>query len=240
MRWAERVVGTRWLRQRAGELVEKKADCSQRLKPAVSGHPGRGNAACERVVLLRVAGRSVSYSSGLDACRLYSARRLWALAGQCVLAPGGVAPSAGIAGWESCCWRPKRQEGSHSAGSFPATAPTGWSCVPRRAVGSCSRLSWCPGEHPQCYARSQLPPVHAGWRCSKRFGRHPVSSLYARLSKSRLRLPASIAGNVPPRLLLSRSRCWMFFIVIHAAGTVPVDTDQHELAERFKHSRPQH
>ncbi len=32
----------------------------------------------------------------------------------------------------------------------------------------------------------------------------------------------------------------MFFIVIHAAGKVPVDTDQHQLAERFKHSRPQH
>ena len=32
----------------------------------------------------------------------------------------------------------------------------------------------------------------------------------------------------------------MFFIVIHAAGTVPRDTGQHQLAERFKHSRPQH
>jgi len=81
----------------------------------------------------------------------------------CVLAPGSVAPSSGLPGWQSCCWRPKRQVGSHSAGSPPAKALRGWSSVPRRAVGSCSRHARCPGEHPRCYARLQRPPMHVGW-----------------------------------------------------------------------------
>ncbi len=61
---------------------------------------------------------------------------------------------------------------------------------------------------------------------SKGVGAHPVSALKSRLRKSRLCCPASIAGKGPSRLLYRRFRCWMFFIVIHAAGKVPVDTPQ--------------
>lgn len=60
---------------------------------------------------------------------------------------------------------------------------------------------------------------------SKGLGAHPVSALYTRLRAKRLQFPASIAGKVPPRLMFWRSRYLMFFIVIHAAGKVPEDTD---------------
>ncbi len=121
--------------------------------------------------------RSVKPCPGQGACPQQH-MQWWASAGECVLAPGSVAPSSGMSGWESCCWRPKRQAGTHSAGSSPATALTGWSSAPRRAVGSCSRhdLVFSYRSH----ARLLPTPVHAGWRCSKGLGAHPVSSLYAR------------------------------------------------------------
>jgi hypothetical protein len=56
MRSAERIVRTRWLRQRAVQLVHEKADGFKRPKPVLLGHPGCRNAACELVVVLRVAG----------------------------------------------------------------------------------------------------------------------------------------------------------------------------------------
>ena len=56
MRSAERVVWTRWLRQRAVELVQEKADALQRLETILPGHPRCRNAARERIVILRMTG----------------------------------------------------------------------------------------------------------------------------------------------------------------------------------------
>jgi hypothetical protein len=99
---------------------------------------------------------------------------------RCLLALGSIAPSSGIAGWESCCWRPKRQEGTHSAGSFPATALSDWSFVPRRAVGSCSNQVLVFNSEAMHGCSCMASPCACRLAPQQGFEAHPVSALYAR------------------------------------------------------------